>query len=219
MFRQRTLPIDVPAAGAPPRSCCLTSPFHLPPPPTPHPPPLCTIRSVVYDECRRRVYVADREFNRVHAFERGTGAYLGETPPPSARLSKPVLEPVASWRARVFAPLPSCYGQTRSLQQTRVFACHLFLLQHRRAMGASLPACPGACLERHIIKTLVCAPLVPAGEWELGAEYGAPYSLAIGPYGIVLVLTWQREEGRTWVVSLKSEVGAVLRCAVAVHAP
>ncbi|KAL4442992.1 hypothetical protein ABPG77_008483 [Micractinium sp. CCAP 211/92] len=87
--------------------------------------PIFVAHSVVYDECRRRVYVADREFNRVHAFERGTGAYLGE--------------------------------------------------------------------------------------WELGAEYGAPYSLAIGPYGTVLALTWQREEGRTWVVSLKSEVGAVLR--------
>lgn len=51
--------------------------------PTPNPPPTQPLHSVVYDECSRRVYVADREFHRVHAFQRGTGAYHGEAPAPS----------------------------------------------------------------------------------------------------------------------------------------
>ncbi|KAL4457726.1 hypothetical protein ABPG75_012591 [Micractinium tetrahymenae] len=87
--------------------------------------PMFVAHSVVYDECSRRIYVADREFHRVHAFERGTGAYLGQ--------------------------------------------------------------------------------------WDLGSKYGAPYSLAIGPYGTVLVLAWQSNEGKIWVVALQQEVGQVTR--------
>lgn len=97
-------------AAAPP-SCCASSWRHRPPVPGPHsppsqrpacrgraspepPPPLRAARraascSVVYDECSRRVYVADREFHRVHAFERGSGAYHGGRPWPAPELSEP----------------------------------------------------------------------------------------------------------------------------------
>lgn len=46
----------------------------------------------------------------------------------------------------------------------------------------------------------------------LGDQYGAPYSLAIGPYGTVLALSWQADARKTWLVALQSEVGRVLRC-------
>jgi hypothetical protein len=43
--------------------------------------------------------------------------------------------------------------------------------------------------------------------WDLKAKYGLPYALALGPYGTVLALTWQRDvaEPKTWLVALSPD--------------
>ena len=40
-----------------------------------------------------------------------------------------------------------------------------------------------------------------AGTWDL-TEHGMPYALAVGPYGALLALTWQRNTGGVNLVQL-----------------
>ena len=40
-----------------------------------------------------------------------------------------------------------------------------------------------------------------AGTWDL-TEHGMPYGLAVGPYGVLLALTWQRQIGGVNLVQL-----------------
>ena len=49
-----------------------------------------------------------------------------------------------------------------------------------------------------------------AATWNV-AKFGLPFALAVGPYGAILALTWQRDapEQRSYVVWLNEHQGAL----------
>ena len=55
--------------------------------------------------------------------------------------------------------------------------------------------------------TLPCS--TAAGAWNLLEKHGLPFDVTLGPYGSVLVLSWQRDAppNRVWVVALGPDPG------------
>ncbi len=51
-----------------------------------------------------------------------------------------------------------------------------------------------------------------AATWNV-AKFGLPFALAVGPYGAILALTWQRDapEKRSYVVWLNDRQGALIQ--------
>ena len=167
-------------------------------PPRSRPPP----RSLVVQECKKLLLVAERERGNVQACQLSSGEHPGapRLPPPCGGLAaRPPL--CCRWRCsrRACCGSPLVFpGQWRPTPAASR-CTHAFGASPSRHPPSPPPPPP----------PFYAAP--GAGTWSLGRDFGLPYALTLGPYGTTLALTWKpgSQPAQAWLVALDSQPGVV----------